>query len=97
MGIRLEIDMPEHQYNNIMVMPSDSMILGRMPYKRIIMNAIDDIKRGKVLEQEPKIKVLERDEALRKLGAVDIYQARAWITLLDDLEYLKLKICEVEE
>lgn len=50
-----------------------------------------------VTPQEPKIKVLERDEAMRKLGAVDIYQARAWITLLNDLEYLKLKICEVEE
>ena len=51
----------------------------------------------KALEQEPKIKVLDRDEAIRKLGAVDIYQASAWITLLNDLEYLKLKICEVEE
>lgn len=51
----------------------------------------------KTLEQKSKIKVLERDEAIRKLGAVDIYQARAWITLLDDLEHLKLKICEVEK
>ena len=95
MGIRLKIDMPEHQYNNIMSI--DSMILGRMPYKGIIMYAINAIKRGKVLEQEPKIKVLERDEVLRKLTAVDVYQAMAWITLLDDLEYLKLKICEVDE
>jgi hypothetical protein len=49
------------------------------------------------LEKEPKIKVLNRDEAIRKLGTVDIYQASAWVTLLDDLEYLGLKICEVEE
>lgn len=49
------------------------------------------------LEQEPKIKVLDRDEAARKLGTVDVYKARAWITLLKDLEYLGLKICEVKE
>lgn len=51
----------------------------------------------KALEQEPKIKVLDRDEASRKLGTVDVYTASAWITLLKDLEYLGLKICEVEE
>lgn len=49
------------------------------------------------MEQEHKIKVLDRDEAIRELGAVDVYQASAWITLLNDLEYLGLKICEVEE
>lgn len=37
------------------------------------------------------------DEAIKKLGTVDIYQASAWITLLNDLEHLGLKICEVEE
>lgn len=51
----------------------------------------------KALSQEPKIKVLDRDEAARKLGTVDVYKARAWITLLKDLEYLGLKICEVKE
>lgn len=51
----------------------------------------------KALEQEPKIKVLDRDEVIRKLGAVDIYKASAWITLLKDLEYLELKICEVKK
>jgi hypothetical protein len=51
----------------------------------------------KALEQEPKIKVLDRDEVISKLGAVDVYQASAWITLLNDLEYLGLKICEVKE
>ena len=51
----------------------------------------------KALEQEQKIKVLNRDEAIKKLGTVDIYQASAWITLLNDLEYLGLKICEVEK
>lgn len=49
------------------------------------------------LEQEPKIKVLDRDEVARKLGTVDIYTANAWITLLKDLEFLGLKICEVKE
>ncbi len=50
-----------------------------------------------LLEQEPKIKVLDRDEAMRKLGTIDIYQASAWNILLKDLEYLKLKICKVED
>ena len=51
----------------------------------------------KALEQEPEIKVLERDEVLRKLGTtVDIYQVIAWVELVNDLEYLGLKICEVE-
>ena len=63
----------------------------REEYEEILNNAI------KALEQESKIKVLERDEVMRKLGTVDIYQACAWIALLNDLEYLKLKICEVEE
>lgn len=51
----------------------------------------------KVIEQQPKIKVLDSNEAARKLGAVDVYRASTWITLLRDLEYLGLKICEVEE
>lgn len=51
-----------------------------------------------VTPQEPrKIKVLDRDEVTRKLGTVDIYKASAWITLLKDLDYLGMKICEVEE
>lgn len=59
---------------------------------------LEDGKR-KALEQEQKqkIKVLNRDEAIKKLGTVDIYQASAWVTLLNDLEHLGLKICEVEE
>ncbi len=59
---------------------------------------LEDGKR-KALEQEQKqkIKVLNREEAIKKLGTVDIYQASAWITLLNDLEHLGLKICEVEE
>lgn len=52
---------------------------------------------GFEIEEEPKIKVLDRDEVARKLGTVDIYKANAWITLLKDLEYLGMKICEVEE
>lgn len=51
----------------------------------------------KALEQEQKIKVLNRDEAIKKLGTVDIYQASAWVTLLNDLEHLGLRLCEVKE
>lgn len=39
-----------------------------------------------VTPQEPKIKVLDRDEAMKKLGTVDVYQARAWITLLKEVD-----------
>lgn len=49
--MRLEIDIPEHHYNNIMAF--DSVNLGRVPYKGIIMYAINAIKHGKVLDQEP--------------------------------------------
>lgn len=52
--MRLEIDIPERQYNNIMDIYS--MHLGRAPYKGIIMYAINAIKHGKVLEQEPTTK-----------------------------------------
>ena len=51
----------------------------------------------KTLEQKQKIKVLDRDEAIKKFGTVDIYQASAWTTLLNDLEHLGLRICEVKE
>lgn len=45
--------------------------------------------------QKPKI--LNRDEVARRLGTVDVYTARAWISLLKDLEFLGLGICEVKE
>ena len=61
--MRLEIDIPEHHYNNIMAL--DSVSLGRVPYKGIIMYTINAIKHGKVLEQEPNIKAL--GEELRKV------------------------------
>lgn len=48
-------------------------------------------------EQQPKIKVLDRDEVARKLGTVDIYKASRWVTLLRDLECLGMKICEVKK
>ena len=50
--MKLEIDMPEHHYNNIIAF--DPVSLGRVPYKGIIMYAINAIKRGKALEQEPQ-------------------------------------------
>jgi len=59
-------------------------------YSKVIRDTVAEIR------QEPKIKVLDRDEAARKLGTVDIYKASAWVTLLKDLEYLGMKICEVD-
>jgi hypothetical protein len=50
--MKLEIDIAKHHYNNIMAL--DSVSLGRVPYKGIIMYSINAIKHGKVLEQEPK-------------------------------------------
>ena len=41
--------------------------------------------------------MLERDEVIRRLGTVDIYQASAWAELIHDLELLGLRICEVEK
>lgn len=71
MGIRLEIDIPEHHYNNIMAF--DSVSLGRVPYKGIIMYAINAIKHGKVLDQEPRkghwIRELIRNEKGGCIGA----------------------------
>lgn len=68
--MKLEIDIPEHQYNNIMAI--DSMSLGRAQYKGIIMYAINAIKRGKVLEQEPTTKNLaaDREDAVERLNAI---------------------------
>jgi len=42
--MRLIIDIPDTQYNNIMEVKS--MSLGRIPYKGIIMNAIKGIQNG---------------------------------------------------
>jgi len=42
--MKLIIDIPDTQYNNIMEVKS--MCLGRVPYKGIIMNAINGIKNG---------------------------------------------------
>jgi hypothetical protein len=42
--MRLIIDIPDTQYNNIMEVKS--MSLGRIPYKGIIMNAIRGIRNG---------------------------------------------------
>ncbi len=46
----LKVELTEHAYNNIMTV--DSISLGRMPYKGIIMSAINAIKCGEV--QNPK-------------------------------------------
>ena len=66
--MRLEIDIAEHHYNNIMAL--DSVSLGRAPYKGIIMYSINAIKHGKVLEQEP---TTENDSDVQK--AIEIIKA----------------------
>jgi hypothetical protein len=52
--MKIEIDIPEHHYNNIMSI--DSVSLGRVPYKGIIMYTINAIKHGRVLEQKQTTK-----------------------------------------
>lgn len=42
--MKILIDIPEHQYNNIVELSSIS--IGRVPYKGIIINAINAIKQG---------------------------------------------------
>lgn len=86
----------ERAIKNLKQMCSDGRYLGSGSFAPL--EVLEDFSTAiKVLEQEPKIKVLDRDEVARKLGEVDVYKASAWITLLSDLEYLGLKICEVEE
>ena len=67
--MRLEIDIAEHHYNNIMAL--DSVSLGRVPYKGIIMYSINAIKHGKVLEQEPTIKALGEELRKARKGIAD--------------------------
>ena len=66
--MRIEIDIAEHHYNNIMAL--DSVSLGRVPYKEIIMYSINAIKHGKVLEQKP---TTENDLEVQK--AIEIIKA----------------------
>lgn len=66
--MRIEIDIAEHHYNNIMAL--DSVSLGRVPYKGIIMYSINAIKHGRVLEQEP---TTENDLEVQK--AIEIIKA----------------------
>lgn len=57
--MKLEIEIPEHQYNNIMAI--DSINVGRVPYKGIIMYAINAIKRGTPLPEGDFIAVCKAD------------------------------------
>lgn len=47
---RILIEIPEQQYNNIMAL--DSACLGRIPYKGIVMYAVNAIKNGIPLPNE---------------------------------------------
>ena len=60
--MKLEIDIPEHQYNNIIAL--NSLSLGRVPYKGIIMYAINAIKRAKPLPEGDFIAVCKSDDPL---------------------------------
>lgn len=48
--MQIQVDITEHVYNNIMAL--DSISLGRIPYKGIIMAAINAIKSGEVVNEE---------------------------------------------
>ena len=52
--MKLFIEMPDRHYHNIMSL--DAVSLGRIPYKGIIMYAINAIKHGKILDHEPTTK-----------------------------------------
>ena len=57
--MKLEIEIPEHQYNNIMAI--DSVNIGRVPYKGIIMYAINAIKKGTPLPEGDFVAVCKSD------------------------------------
>lgn len=80
--MRLEIDIAEHHYNNIMAL--DSVSLGRMSYKGIIMYAINAIKQGKVLEQEPTTK--------NDLGVDCISREQAKVAIRDKFKDLPSRV-----
>jgi hypothetical protein len=63
--MRLIIDIPDTQYNNIM--ETESMSLGRIPYKGIIMNAIKGIQDGTPIPDNATVCDIEqiRDEIER--------------------------------
>ncbi len=69
-GMKIEIDIPKHQYKNIMDL--DSISLGRAPYKGIIMYAINAIKKGKALDQEPTTKNDLGVDCISRKAALDI-------------------------
>lgn len=68
--MKLEIDMPEHHYNSIMAF--DSVRLWRVPYKGVIMYAINAIKRGKALDQEPTTKNDLGVDAVNREAVLDL-------------------------
>lgn len=57
--MKLEIDIPKHQYNNIIAL--NSLSLGRVPYKGIIMYAINAIKKAKPLPEGDFIAACKSD------------------------------------
>ena len=52
--MKFEIDLPEHQYNNIIAF--SSINIGRVPYKGIIMYAINAIKNATPVDQDPNVR-----------------------------------------
>ena len=59
--MKLIVDIPDTQYNNIMEVKS--MCLGRLPYKGIVMNAINGIKKGTPIPDNATVDVLDKIRA----------------------------------
>ncbi len=90
--MKLEIDIPKHQYNNIMAL--DSINLGRVPYKGIIMYAINAIKRGRVLEQEPILDKIKKVVAKWKANDFIASDGFAWDCMQDIADIIDKMVIE---
>lgn len=80
--MKLEIDIPEHQYNNIIAL--NSLSLGRVPYKGIIMYAINAIKMGTPLPKGDFIAVCKSDFPLTEEVKKDLKDT---VFISDDPRY----------
>lgn len=54
---KLLIDIPDHQYNNIIALASANIVMGgRFPYKGIVLYAINAIKRAEIIDDKAEDK-----------------------------------------
>lgn len=89
--MKLEIEISEHQYNNIIAM--NSLSLGRVPYKGILMYAINAIKRAKPLPEGDFIAVCKSDFPLTEKVKKDLKDT---LFISDDPNYC-FEITEIIE